>query len=161
MPNDERVFYWDSCVFLNVIDASPQHINTLRSFLEEVQNNSDDIIVTSAIAKVEVAFTSYEKTAGALDPQAEANIDALWNDPSVVELIDFNDDIAVIARDLMREAITRGWSLKPNDAIHLASARWMGNITEFHTYDDLSKYASLIGCDICEPYILQPRLIND
>ena len=61
----------------------------------------------------------------------------------------------------MRQAMTQGWSLKPADAIHLASAQSLG-IEEFYTYDDkLPRYGTMIGCKICEPYIIQLRMNFD
>lgn len=153
------MLYWDSDVFLSYVNAVSGRIRTLEDLLQEIQENDDDIIVTSAIAKVEVAFAIYEKTQALLDPQVEADLDALWQDASVVELVEFNDDIATMARSLIRESISRQWQLKPPDAIHLASAQWLGGVQEFHTYDiGLHKYKELIGCDVCEPYVAQPRL---
>jgi hypothetical protein len=58
----------------------------------------------------------------------------------------------------MRQALTQGWSLKPADAIHLASAQWL-SVEELHTYDDkMPRYSMMIGCKICEPSTIQLRL---
>lgn len=157
-----RILYWDSDVFLSYIGARSNRINTIESLIQEIENDDDSIIVTSVIAKVEVAYASYEKTQRALDAQVEAAIDAMWEHSSVVELIDLTDRIALIARALIREALTRGWrGLRAHDAIHLASAKWLTGVHEFHTYDkNLEKYGQVIGCDICEPYVEQPRLLE-
>ncbi len=162
MPNEPRILYWDSNVFLDYVNANPRNVHTIEPLLEEVQRSDNDIIVTSVIAKVEVAFAAYEKNQKVLDPDVEARIDAMWEDSSVIELIEFSDEIALMARSLMRETIQRGWGrLTTNDAIHLASAQWMQSVTEFHTYERcLDKYGPLIGCEICEPYVLQPKLIG-
>jgi len=57
-----------------------------------------------------------------------------------------NTEIAVLARQMLREALRRGWKLKPLDSVHLATAKW-GGAREFHTYDaDLFKYEEVIGC---------------
>jgi predicted nucleic acid-binding protein len=154
-----RVLYWDSDVWLSYVSAQADRISTIASLLQEVQDNDKEIIVTSIIAKVEVAFASYEKSQVALDPQVEETIDSLWQDPSIVEVIELNNSVALMARSLIRQSVERGWSLTPNDAVHLASAQWLQGVHEFHTYDTkLHRYRDSIGCDICEPYVLQPRL---
>jgi predicted nucleic acid-binding protein len=154
-----RVLYWDSDVWLSYISAQPDRISTIASLLQEVQDSDKEVIVTSIIAKVEVAFASYEKAQVALDPQVEERIDSLWQDSSIVEVIELNNNVALMARSLIRETVERGWSLTPNDAIHLASAQWLQGVHEFHTYDTkLHRYSDFIGCEICEPYVLQPRL---
>ena len=162
MPKKARMLYWDSNVFLDYINEYPGNINVIASLLQEVARNDDEIIVTSVLSRIEVAFAAYEQNQGTLDPQAEADIDALWENPSVVEFVDLNEDIAFMARALMREAIPRGWGrLTARDAIHLASAQWLQTIVEFHTGDEhLDKYDELIGCTICRPYIQQPRLLK-
>jgi predicted nucleic acid-binding protein len=79
----------------------------------------------------------------------------------VIAFIELHDAIAILARNLMRQALTQGWSLKPPDAIHLASAQWLG-VEELHTYDDkLPRYGTMIGCKICEPYTTQLRINFD
>lgn len=154
-----RILYWDSDVFLSYIGAHPERIDTIASLLQEIKNDDDAIIVTSVIAKVEVAYAAQEKTQQTLDPEAEAAIDALWEDSSIVELIDLSDHIALKARSLIRQAMQQGWALRANDAIHLASAQWLTGVREFHTYDTrLKKFDILIGCEIREPWVQQPRL---
>ncbi len=158
--NKGRILYWDSDVFLSYIGAHSQRINTVSALLEEIQEDDDAVIVTSVVAKVEVAYAAHEKAQRALDPQAEADIDALWEDSSVVEIIDLSYHIALMARSLIREAMLRNWALRANDAIHLASAQWLPGVQEFHTYETrLKKFSNVIGCTVCEPHVLQPRLV--
>ena len=53
------------------------------------------------------------------------------------------ESVAVRAQRLMRAAIEKGWSLKPADALHLATAHQL-KVKEFHTYDErLKKFAEL------------------
>lgn len=89
----------------------------------------------------------------------ERRIDALWSNSAVVDLVDLNDEIALMARRLMREGMARGWRLRTNDAIHLASAQWVG-AAELHTYDlhDFEKFSGLVGIEIHTPHAVQPRL---
>ena len=94
----------------------------------------------------------------------EEQISSLWSDPNVVVSVEYHDGIGQFARQLMRHAVTRGWRLKPLDAIHLATVQWLSSvgieIDEFHTYDaGIFKYAPIVDFSICEPHTLQPRMI--
>lgn len=160
MPN-YNFCYCDANIFLSYFNENPHRITTLQAFFEEIQRNDNHKIVTSIITKVEVAWTETEKYQGKLSHEEKANIDAMWNDASLLEFIEFNDNIAMIARDLMRSAKEQGWvSIRPLDAIHLASAKWV-NATDFITYDtkELTKYSQLIGIKIHEPILKQGRLL--
>jgi len=157
MP-ENRMLYWDACVFLSYINDIPDRVKTIQAILDDVGNNDKEKILTSTISKVEVAFSAQENLNRALIPDEEAKIDALWDDASVVELIDLNEGITALARDIMREGITRGWKIRPNDAIHLASAKWI-NAREINTYDDkLPKFQDIVGIPITYPTALQPKL---
>lgn len=155
MP-DGRLYYWDANIFLYYLNGDLTRLPTLDAILEDVSNNSKDRIVTSVLSKVEVAWVATEKNTRVLSPDEEARIDALWNDPSVIELVDLSDEITYIARSLLRRSMARGWDgLKANDAIHLATAEWIGAF-EMHTYDTtLFRYGELIGLDVKIPIAAQ------
>jgi len=131
----------------------------LEAILEAIESSKNDRIVTSVVSKVEVAWVAQEKLNRALSREEEARIDAMWNNPDVIEMVDFNDEIAVMARKAMREGMARGWKLRTNDAIHLASAQWVA-ASELQTYDmkDFAKFSELLGLVICEPHVIQPKL---
>lgn len=162
IPGKIRFIYWDSCVFLSYINADQGRIDTLDAILNEVhKSNGETKIVTSILTKIEVASSAVEYATRVLSSDIEQKIDALWNDESVIGLIELHDGIAIRARNLMRQALTQGWSLKPPDAIHFASAQWLG-VEELHTYDDkLPRYGTMIDCKICEPYTIQLPLNLD
>jgi predicted nucleic acid-binding protein len=162
MPGNTKFVYWDSCIFLSYINADPGRIDILEGFLDEIQkSNGERKIVTSILTKVEVAWSAIEQISQELSSAVEQKIDALWNDESVIGFIEVHEGIVLGARALMRQSLTQGWSLKPPDAIHLASAQWLG-VEELHTYDDkLPRYGTMIGCKICEPSITQLRLNLD
>ena len=158
MPSELNLLYWDSCVFLSYINKLPGRVEVIEAILELVGKNNSELIVTTTIAKVEVAYATQEKLNRALSKEEEARIEALWNDSSVIELVEFNDNISSIARNIMREGIKNDWKAKPKDAIHLATAQWV-KARELNTYDtSLSKYESMIGMPIREPVAKQPRL---
>lgn len=123
-------------------------------------------LYSSAIAKVEVAFAATEKEGKALDPEIEQRIDSLWADPAAIVTVDYHDGIGWIARQLLRDAMTRDWRLKFADAVHLATAQWLSKVIdqaiEFHTYSkDLPRYATITGFTILPPYTPQPYLPLD
>jgi predicted nucleic acid-binding protein len=164
MPNNNgRIIYWDSCVFLSHINGMPDRTQTISDILSEIGGDPASIILTSSESIVEVAHALYEKEQKQLDSDIEAIIDAMWDDSSIVEMIDNGPHIAKIARKLIRDAIPNGWVLKSKDAVHLASAMWydryVSSVGEFHTYDDrLFKYGTMIGIHVDYPHVLQYRM---
>lgn len=160
MPEAQRIVYWDSCVFLSYVNGYLDRMPVLDVLLDESAGGAINLF-TSSLAHVEVAFSASEQQQEALDPQVEQRIDSLWADPEVVE---YHDGIGRVARGLMRSAVEVGWSLRPLDAIHLATAQWLCDVgqqvDELHTYDSrLSKYASMVDFPILEPHITQPRML--
>lgn len=134
MPSRRRKIYWDSNCWLSLINAVPERVHVLESLLSDSKNELGDIeLVTSVISKVEVAFVQSEYQGGQPDRTVENAIDALWADTAVT-LIETHDQIALEARGLVRSGLHQAWSLKPLDAIHLATAKWF-DVEEFHTYD--------------------------
>ncbi len=146
-------------MFISYINDDAERAPTIDALLaESSEPEHPREVVTSTYTIVEVAFALQEKREQALDSNAEGKIDALWTDRYAVKLIDFHEGIARDARTLIRGALAAGYSLKPGDAVHLASARGIG-AAEFHTYSkDLVKYASIAGFPIMEPYGAQEAM---
>lgn len=117
--------YWDACLFLDYFDASPRGIAVVKPFVDEARRRGERIL-TSSLSLTEVAFTKLEAEAQQLDPVVEPALDALFFDSDLVQLIPFDEDIALLARRLVRQTVPQPSRLKPIDAIHLASARFAG-----------------------------------
>jgi predicted nucleic acid-binding protein len=161
MPDEPNRIYWDSCVFLHYIEGTAEWMPILDSLLEEASETKGLVIVTSVLSITEVAFAKAEKDGKLLDPQIEADIEALWNDRSAVKLIEYSEIVAREARTLLRRAIESGRTLKPMDAIHLASAL-NRNVDEFHTTDaGLKKRWQDLGFPVHDPVTLRPKLFSD
>lgn len=157
MPDVRRLIYWDACVFLDWVNGIPEKLPILDAIIDRAGLRGDVEIVTSTLSITEVAIGRLTQAGSGLDPSIEARIDALWTDP-VIKQIEFHRAIAFEARDLVRAVKLSARSLKPMDAIHLATARRIG-ASEFQTYNDrLLKLPPIVGLPITEPTILQPRL---
>ena len=163
MPSAPKAIYWDSACFLSYVNEDAPRIAALDAIIE-ASGRGEIRLYTSELSQVEVAFGASEQRQRELDPNIERLLDALWADAKVVTIIEYHSRIGRTARGMMRDAVARGLSLKPIDAIHLATARWLRSqgvaVAEFHTYDrSLSNYADICGFPILEPYVEQPRLI--
>ena len=157
MP-EPQFLYWDTSVFLSYLNENPDRIRTLQAILDKVTKEKQHLIVTSTLSKVEVAWVAHEKLNRVLSHDEETRIDSLWDDSSVIEFVEFHDDIAISARDIMRTGMIKGWKLRVNDAIHLASAQSV-QCYEVNTYDDKwKKFEEIIGITIKEPSTSQPTL---
>jgi predicted nucleic acid-binding protein len=155
-PQKSRI-YWDSCVFLSYINGLSDRLPEIETLLLGAEKDTIELL-TSTLSIVEVAFATAERDQRALDEEAEKKISKLWLPSSPVKLVEFHRLIAEDARDLMRRTLTKGWSLKPLDAVHLSTAARMA-VAEFHTYDEkLPKYSELVGCKIQRPFVEQPGL---
>lgn len=165
MP-DKPAYYWDSCVPLSYINEIADRMPVLDALLES-SSRGEIRLYTSDLSRVEVAFSTAEKDTGILDQETERRIDSLWEDTSAITMVESHGVIGKEARNLIRAGIAQrpqGWSLKPFDAVHLATAQWLSNagitIDEFHTYDKrLFRYGTIVGFKIMEPTTTQPKLV--
>lgn len=173
MPKNKapRRLYWDSCIFIDLIEQSPQRIDTLRAIVEDVRANGNSLIYTSWFTVTEVAYHVSERASRRLDPDVLSEIDELWEDRSMLELIDLNPWVARKARELIRLVMVNGAKLTASDAVHIASAAWLQpvkHLDEFHTFDhhlirigEKQGIGTEIGMPICRPSItpyLDPQL---
>lgn len=157
MPDTPRMIYWDSSVFLHYIEGSPEWLPTLDAVIQNATQDERLAIVTSTVAITEVAFAKAEKSGRVIDPGVEAEIDALWNDRSAVQLVEFDQGIAREARRLVRRSVELARALRPMDAIHLATAVAMG-VEDFHTTDGRLRRWTDLGFPVRAPWTSQPRL---
>ena len=159
MPSDVPVYYWDANMFLSYINKVADRLPILDAYLADSDERKIRII-TSIVSIVEVAFAAQEQQKRVLSASEEDAIDDLWADRRVIEVVELHEGIARDARGLIRDGLLKGWSLKPKDAVHLASARYY-NATLVHTFDrPLRKYAPLIGRPVEPPTITRPRLLD-
>jgi len=160
MPSSRRRIYWDADVGLSYINGESDRLPTLDALLADSSSPKGSIeLCTSELSEVEVAFAKAEQDKKALDSSIEKQIDKLWSDSETLKVVDYHHTIGIEARKMIRMGMEKGWQLKPMDAIHLATAKFLG-VSEFHTYDKrLLKYSSEVGFPIVEPNTRKPRMI--
>lgn len=154
-----KYIYVDSCVFLAYLQNETDRAETIQQLFNEITRpNSARRLVTSVLSIAEVTHGAREKESRRLDSGFEKKIDTLWDNRALIDLIEIHEQVAREARALMREAIPREFSLKPADALHLASAKIL-DVDEFFTYDTkLPKFSEWANFSIREPYVDQPLL---
>jgi predicted nucleic acid-binding protein len=157
MPEPRRMIYWDSCIFLHWLEGTKRWQSALDAIIDEVKDTASLVLVTSTASITEVAYAKVEKSEGLLDPAVLVSLDDLWADDSIVRLIEFDQLTARRARDLLRRSIETPRSLKPLDAIHLATALQMG-VEDCHTTDARMKSWNDLGFPVRDPWTAKPRL---
>lgn len=125
--------YWDSCVVQSYLEKRRGRWPLLRDLLRASADSNQPIkIVTSTWTVAEVAYFGTREEMAAL-PEAPKAIADFW-DSEAIELFDLHEAIALKAKDIVRESHFGGYTIKPKDAVHAASALAQG-VIEFHTYD--------------------------
>lgn len=148
MPT-EPTLYWDSCVFLSLVNGDADRVCHIEPFLD-LADDGKMRIITSTLTVTEVAYGAMEAD-GALSDDVVQKIDDLWSPASPIFLVDPFLAIAMDARNLLRETLKKRPKLRPFDALHVATARHYG-VEEFHTYDDkLLKLRLDVGMKIAIP----------
>jgi len=161
MPSsDLPLIYWDACVPLSYINGYAERLPHIEGILQSSGRNVQ--IITSVFSIVEVAFALKEQQKKKLAPETEEKIERLWQAGSPIVLVEFYELLAIKARNLMRAAVEKGFSLKPGDALHLATADHL-KVKEFQTYDDLGRFSELTESHlaICKPIASQPVMVAE
>lgn len=120
--------YCDANIFLAYFNAEAGRVEILDQLFEEIQQDNQRKIITSVVSITEVSHVAGEKLRNRLDQQVFDNLENFWGDSSLIEFVDFNELLARQARDLIRKAISLKYSLRTNDAMHLVSAKYAGQV---------------------------------
>ncbi len=159
LSDGKPLIYWDACVPLSYINEYADRLPDIEGLMK--RSGKDFHIITSILSITEIAFAAVEQTGRSLDSEQEEKINKLWRQGSPIQLVEFFQLIAEKAKALMRSALAQGWSLKPADAIHLATADHF-KVSQFHTYDPaLQKYQAIteMHFPIDAPAASQPTLL--
>jgi predicted nucleic acid-binding protein len=162
----ERVnwIYWDTSVFLSYFNKNPTRHADIDAVLSSIRStNGVRQIVTSTFTRVEVSYYQDELSNKQLSPDTEELSDFFWNDRTVMRFVDLTSEIARRARHLKRVIYSQGHKLETPDAIHLASAGFVG-VAEMHSYDGPGhlRFDGQMAFRICHPRVIpgfQPNLL--
>ena len=158
MPNDPILTYWDANLFLDYVSNTPGRIDILDALIAE-SRSGDTQIATSILSISEAAYSEAEKEARQADPLVEEALNMMFGDYSLLTLIEYDQLIAVRARSLMRRTLSLEGSLKPADAIHLASAEHIGADIVYSFDAKLQRRSIELDSGPVEtPRVSQPRL---
>lgn len=148
-------YYWDSAVFVSLIEKTPKRIATIDALLDDCDAKKIEIW-TSHLTIAEVAFAKAEKDGKALDPEVEEAIKDLWHVESPIKLVEVSQPICELASSFVRRAMALELKLGGADAVHLATAIFV-KATELHTYDKpLKRCDGVFEMNINDPWTQAP-----
>jgi predicted nucleic acid-binding protein len=151
------VYYWDSGVFSAYINQEADRWRIVQSMLEEC-NAGNIEIWTSTLSITEVA-SDKEGIGKVLSIDIEDRINSLWTPPSQIKLIEVSEKVCRQARGVIRHIHANNQrGIRSMDAIHIGSAIQKG-IKEIHTFDDITKFADILGIKITAPKLIEPKFI--
>lgn len=133
---DRPTIYWDANLFIYLINNDERWAPSIRP-LWEAALAGELRIVTSNVTLAEVAFTDREARERALSE--EARIDAYMSRGPHLQIVRFDDRLALAARALIRRWLVerppalRRARLAPSDAVQLATAQSIA--AAFYTVD--------------------------
>jgi predicted nucleic acid-binding protein len=86
--------YCDSCVFLSYFQSPTERSQTIRQLFEDVQNNPNCRLLTSVISITEVSHVAEERNGKKLRAEFEQTLDFLWSDESLLDIVEYHEQIA-------------------------------------------------------------------
>jgi predicted nucleic acid-binding protein len=119
-----RLIYWDSMCFTYRLKRQKENIETLEPITQAAQDGNI-VLVTSIFTMAEVACVSDSDTAEEQERQIE-----LFFENDYIYPIPFDVAICKKSRELVRLC-----HLKGKDAVHVASALSVPDVSSLHTHD--------------------------
>lgn len=139
MPKSKRI-YWDACIWISIINEE-RSITTKSGITENRYAMCQSIFEQAKVGGLEIVVSAFTLAEVCKSREAKSeNTSKLPNflDHEFILVIPLDKDVGLKAQNLQVSGLV---SLKPPDAIHLASAQ-KANCEEFHTFDN-----ALIGLD--------------
>ena len=153
MANRPKKYYWDACLWIDLIQRRNQNRVDRCLYVMELVSNKQAELYTSAFTLAEVykvaCYGDKVQLPGSRDQDFE---DYLRGN---VEVLQVTQNVGTLARRLLR---AHPRLRKPQDAVHVASCM-IFNVSVLHTFDsnDLTRFEGDLRCVggerliICEP----------
>lgn len=126
---DPQKIYWDSCVWISLINNEAGKARLCRGVIEEAEKGKVQLW-TSSLTLAEVFKKKCDGKTLSIEEAHDADFETFIEQEFLVE-VQLDHDVGVLARRLLRK---HPELKKPADAIHLASAV-LNNIDELQTFD--------------------------
>lgn len=133
MTKSRQIIYWDACAWISYIQKEMPGKG--KSFTDPRYAMCTETLKKAEAGECEIAtsaFTLAEVCKRPLDPTSPANKLSSFFDQPYIILIPVDKQVGLQAQSIQLAGLS---GLKPQDAIHLASAM-VWNIPVFHTFDD-------------------------
>ena len=165
MADQPKKYYWDACLWIDLIKRENQERVDRCLYVMELVANKKAELYTSAFTLAEV----YKVQCYGDRVQLPENKDQDFEDylRNNVEVLQVTQYVGTVARRLLRK---HPRLKKPQDAVHVASCL-VYDINVLHTFDsnDLRRFDRRLSCvsgewlEICEPpqRLLAPKLFRD
>ncbi|MCJ2053922.1 type II toxin-antitoxin system VapC family toxin [Methylobacterium sp. J-070] len=151
MPDQPKIYYWDACMFYEVL--SDQNVKAEhRAAVDEIlarNKKKENLIITSVVTHIEVL----PKKVSATDAEKEAKYLAMFDGTRIID-VELGRNVATLAREIRdfyyksaEENEGQYKMMDANDAVHLATA-YIYKAVEFHTRDNDSKKAKVPLVDL-------------
>lgn len=152
--NNVPKYYWDACIWIELITQSDQDKYTRCKYVLELAEAGKIEIWTSALTLAEVYKTKCEGKNASIPETGDKGFEDVI-ESEFIKIVSVNVDVGIVARRLLRKY---PGLRKPQDAIHVATCV-LNNIDEMHTFDDtdLSKFdGQMLRIDHAELRICPP-----
>lgn len=140
----QKKIYWDSNVFISLLDENSDRISAIRFVIDEVESGKA-IIIVSTLVRVEVLPNKR-------DPELGREFENLLKNREQVREVAIDRRVIEAAKQIRAS----GRNVTTPDAIHLATASVHG-APIFHTYDEhllnLRDVPGITKLTICKPFL--------
>lgn len=141
-PKPDKIFYWDSCVFLSRFQRTVGRIDTIEKITDAAEKGQVKLLIStyslSEVARITPSKDSQGKEIVITEEQIEQELQLISgyfeNDYIITK------PLTQVISEMAREYVAK-FGLKPGDAVHVATAIFW-DVPVLHTYDD-----KVLKCD--------------